>query len=440
MRNPASIVFRAIGLIVSLTVVSTPALAQRMRSQPGTEDELSRPSRMTAPEQSRMAPVERGTRNAPPSAPTEVAPPRPSESPRPAPDMAPSRSPRTVFGSDGTVSRDRPRPSRQEPSDSAPSRGGITGPSPAGEDASSPSRVQPVEGSGPSRSSRGILGSTSVERREEEAATSRPSLDRGVLRNGRGTGDEPSRPEEISRDRGGRSKSEGDSGPAVYKSRERAREMEPSRYRPTSRGEMGVGSSRGRDSIGRSSQSARHSERAASRDLRRRYPSAAYRTVNHRHYDRHYRDYVDDSWWDLGPVSFNWTFYAPHVGSGSSFFVQYRYGRPGGVYYRSYRCSPFRYAHYYTFPWYSTYYYSSSWYWPYAVSYAPGFAAGFSYDSDDDAAIYFSYGYGGGIRFGECPWVYSWYPFGGYERLVVTEAVPDAYCHYVAPYVTYEVD
>ena len=136
-------------------------------------------------------------------------------------------------------------------------------------------------------------------------------------------------------------------------------------------------------------------------------------------------------YFDLGIVTGSGYYYAPLLPA-----YGYRYGHRAyystPVVYRSYSCSPYVYREYVTYPWYSTFYYSTHDDWGRAVAYAPGFASGLYFSSDgDDYLIRFSFGYGGGIRWGAAPFVYSWYPYGGYDRIDVADA--NGYENYVAP-------
>ena len=63
---------------------------------------------------------------------------------------------------------------------------------------------------------------------------------------------------------------------------------------------------------------------------------------------------------------------------------------------------------------------------------------GFSYADDDDWDLAFGYGYGGGVRLGESSWVYSWYPYGGHQRIAVSVG-DDDYGEYWAPATSYGV-
>ncbi|MBN1867582.1 hypothetical protein JW916_09845 [Candidatus Sumerlaeota bacterium] len=96
--------------------------------------------------------------------------------------------------------------------------------------------------------------------------------------------------------------------------------------------------------------------------------------------------------------------------------------------YRVYRCSPYHYGYYRVIPWYSTYYYPIYTYAPEAVYYAPGFSWGFQVGDDE---VYFAYGYGSGIAFEDAARVYSWYPYGGHQRLYVSDRIPQGYDRYV---------
>lgn len=107
--------------------------------------------------------------------------------------------------------------------------------------------------------------------------------------------------------------------------------------------------------------------------------------------------------------------------------------------YRAYRVMPYYHHRYIVCPWYSTFYYPSYYGWSDFYSYAPGFSWGLSYNWDYDSTIYFRYGYGGGVRFGECDWIYSWYPYGGHQRVSYQTSVPASYTRFVASYDSYDL-
>jgi hypothetical protein len=106
---------------------------------------------------------------------------------------------------------------------------------------------------------------------------------------------------------------------------------------------------------------------------------------------------------------------------------------PPVVQFRRYNCRPYVYREYYALPWYGTFYYTTSRNWDDACSYAPGFAYGFSYNQgDNDYAVRFSFGYGSGVRLGNSPFVYSWYPYGGYQRVPLSDSAEQDYGQYIA--------
>ena len=114
--------------------------------------------------------------------------------------------------------------------------------------------------------------------------------------------------------------------------------------------------------------------------------------------------------------------------------------------YRIRRYSPYTYRCYRAIPWYGTYYYPAYRYSPYCIYYAPGFSWGVRLEASDDLMgeiddeVYFGFGYGSGIQLGTLPCVYSWYPYGGYQRLRLSDKEPDAYTRYGVPDAIYEVE
>lgn len=161
-------------------------------------------------------------------------------------------------------------------------------------------------------------------------------------------------------------------------------------------------------------------------------------TRNRRSPDVYYGDRVSigssGTWHDLGSVSYGHGYYAPGWGYTNHTFYPGRAGYGSRVDYRKVRASPYRHLSYVACPWYQVYYYPTHPAFEAAAYYAPGFAWRFSYQTDAGYwDKFFGYGYGGGVRFGECDWMYSWYPFGGFARMIIGESVPMEYTQYIAP-------
>ena len=139
-------------------------------------------------------------------------------------------------------------------------------------------------------------------------------------------------------------------------------------------------------------------------------------------------------WYDFGTVPTGQRYYAP--GYGYSNHTTYFDGRShrNRVSYRQVHASPYRQRSYYACPWYDTYYYPNYSWDGYVTWYAPGFPLRVSYQTSAGYYnTYFSYGYGTGVVFGDSDCLYSWYPYGGFVRMVLNDNVPESYTRYIAP-------